>query len=90
MRALARFCGYLFSLPFDKIIITDIYDVAGRETKKINKKISSKKLVEKVSREDVVYCATRDLEKFTKENLKNTDVLIIMGAGDIYRLADKF
>ena len=77
-------------VPVDKIIITDIYDVAGRETKKINKKISSKKLVEKVSREDVVYCATRDLEKFTKENLKNTDVLIIMGAGDIYRLADKF
>ena len=30
--------------PVDNIIITDIYEVAGRETKKINAKVSSKKL----------------------------------------------
>lgn len=30
--------------PIDKIILTDIYDVAGRETKSINKKVSSERL----------------------------------------------
>jgi UDP-N-acetylmuramate-alanine ligase len=29
-------------------------------------------------------------EKFVKENIKSGEVLIIMGAGDIYKLADKF
>jgi UDP-N-acetylmuramate--alanine ligase len=76
--------------PIDNIIITDIYDVAGRETKKINAGINSKKLVEAINRESVVYCATKDLEKLVKENINSGDVLIIMGAGDIYKLADKF
>lgn len=70
----------------DYVIITDIYDVAGRETKKINKGISSKKLVKKIGREAVVYCATDKLGSFIKENLQPRDVLIIMGAGDIYKL----
>ena len=83
--------------PVDKIIITDIYDVAGRETKKINKKISSKKLVEKIGKESIVYCACLPagrrqfdkIEKFVKENIKSGDVLVVMGAGDIYKIADK-
>jgi len=74
----------------DKIIITDIYDVAGRETKKINKEVSSKKLVEKINKESIVYCATDKIEKLVKENVGLFDVLIIMGAGDIYKLADQF
>jgi len=74
----------------DKIIVTDIYDVAGRETKKISSGISSKKLVQKIARGNVVYCATDRLEKHIKENLKPNDVLVIMGAGDIYKLVGKF
>lgn len=74
----------------DKIIITDIYDVAGRETKTINKEVNSKKLVEKIKKENVIYLPMNELEKFVKENIKSGDVLIIMGAGDIYKLADKF
>jgi UDP-N-acetylmuramate--alanine ligase len=74
----------------DKIIITDIYDVAGRETKKINAETSSELLVKKIKKESVIYCAINDLEKFIKENINSEDVLIIMGAGDIYKLADKF
>jgi len=31
-----------------------------------------------------------NLEKFVKENITDGDILIIMGAGDIYKLADKF
>jgi len=78
------------SVPIDKIIITDIYDVAGRETKTINKEVNSKMLVEKINKKSVSYIPLCDIEGFVKENIKLGDVLIIMGAGDIYKLADKF
>jgi len=92
------------AVPIDKIIITDIYDVVGREIKTINKEVSSEKLVRKINRKNVEYfpmfCDARgtsvvkhslcDIEKFVKENIRSGDVLIIMGAGDIYKLADKF
>jgi UDP-N-acetylmuramate--alanine ligase len=77
-------------MPIDKIIITDIYDVAGRETQEINREVSSEKLVKKINKKEVSYCATQDLEKEIKGNIKSGDVLVIMGAGDIYKLADKF
>ncbi|MCX6719512.1 MAG: Mur ligase domain-containing protein [Candidatus Staskawiczbacteria bacterium] len=74
----------------DNIVITDIYDVAGRETKKINSEVSSKKLVEKINKKNVLYLPVNKLEDFAKENIGSGDVLIIMGAGDIYKLVDKF
>jgi len=74
----------------NNIIITDIYDVAGRETKKINEEVSSKKLVDKINKKNVLYLPMDSLENYVKENIGAGDVLIIMGAGDIYKLADKF
>jgi len=74
----------------DNIIITDVYDVAGREAKKINREVSSKKLVKKIKKKSVIYCATNKIEKYLKEKLASGDILIIMGAGDIYKLADQF
>ena len=76
--------------PTNKIIITDIYDVAGRETKKIKAGVSSKKLVKKIEKDNVQYFALDKAEKYIKENIKAGDILVIMGAGDIYKLADKF
>jgi len=82
--------------PIDKIIITDIYDVAGRETKTINKEVCSEKLVKKINltpvrrSTGVMYLPMDKIENFVKKNIKSSDVLIIMGAGDIYKLADKF
>ncbi len=89
---------YLFSdfvkvfknVKINNIIITDIYDVAGRETKKISEEVSSEKLVKKINKKNVAYMPIDGLEKFIKKNIKQGDVLIIMGAGDIYKLADKF
>jgi UDP-N-acetylmuramate--alanine ligase len=78
------------NVPTDKIIITDIYDVAGRETEKINQEVSSEKLVKKINIKKVFYLPIADLEKHIKENIRNGDVLVIMGAGEIYKLADKF
>jgi len=77
-------------VSIDNILITDIYDVAGRETQRINANVSSEKLVKKINRKHIIYINVRDAEKFVKDNIKNGDVLVIMGAGDIYKLADKF
>ena len=77
-------------VPIDKIIVTDIYDVAGRETKTINKEVSSEKLVKKINKENILYIPMAGVEKFVKENIGPGDVLIVMGAGDIYKLADQF
>lgn len=76
--------------PIDKIIITDIYDVAGRETKSKSRGVSSEKLVKAINKEGIVYYATKDVEKYIKENINSGDILIIMGAGDIYKLVDEF
>ena len=78
------------SAPVDNIIITDIYDVAGREEKGISKRTSSKKLVENVDKKNASFLLLCDIAEFVKKNIQSGDVLIIMGAGDIYKLAGKF
>ena len=77
------------SKKIDKIIITDIYSVAGREAEEIKKKVNSKKLVRAINESSVIYLPKETLEKFLKGNLKPDQVLIIMGAGDIYNLSLK-
>lgn len=76
--------------PIDKIIITDIFDVAGRENKKIKKKISSEKLVRRIKRKKVIYLPVKEIVDFVKKNISDIEVLIIMGAGDIYKLIPDF
>jgi len=74
--------------PVNKLIITDIYDVAGREKKTIKKKISSEKLVKKINKPWAVYLPKNKIINYLKKNLRSGYVLIIMGAGDIYTLVD--
>jgi UDP-N-acetylmuramate--alanine ligase len=74
--------------PVDKLIITDIYDVAGRETPKIKKKVSSEKLVREINKKNVMYIPNSEkVEKYLKKNLRGGEVVMIMGAGDIYNLS---
>jgi len=80
------FVKALKSAPADKIIITDIYDVAGREEKAIKKKVNSKKLAEKTKKENVIYLPKEKVLNFLEKNLKGNEVVIIMGAGNIYDL----
>ena len=71
----------------DKIIITDIFDVAGRENKTIKKKINAQKLVKSIGMPDKIEYIPKDsLLKFIAKKMKPDDVLIVMGAGDIYQL----
>ncbi len=86
----------------DKIIIIDIYDVTGREEKTIKKEVSSEKLVKAIKRKDVIYLPKEKIINYLKDNLRvdetsshlepfadarvSEEVVIIMGAGDIYDL----
>ncbi len=72
-----------------KVIITDIYDVAGRETGKIKAKVSAKKMVEAVGKTRVIYLKKEQICQYLKQNLQGSEIIVIMGAGDIYELVDK-
>jgi UDP-N-acetylmuramate--alanine ligase len=73
----------------DKLIITDIYTVAGREKEYLKKKVNSEKLVKVINKKNVIYLPNENILNFLKENIQNIDVLIIMGAGDIYNLTNR-
>lgn len=77
-------------IPIDHVLITDIYDVAGRETKAINAKVDSGLLVKKIAKKHVEYMLMQDAELFVKNRIKKGEVLIIMGAGSVYKLFDRF
>jgi len=70
--------------PIDEIIITNIYDVPGREEKEIKEKINSKKLVEEINKDSVIYLPKGNLLNYLRKRLKGKEILVIMGAGDIY------
>ena len=77
-------------VPIDKVIITDIYSVAGRESEEIKNKVSSEKLVKEINKENVIYVPFGEVEKYVKEKIEDGDVLVIMGAGDVYKLVSEF
>ncbi len=81
------FVSALRSVPADRIYVTDIFFVAGREEKGMEAKVSSKKLVDKVGKKSVEYVPKAQILGFLENNLRSGEVAIIMGAGDIYKTA---
>jgi len=75
--------------PVDRMIITDIYSVAGRENHKIRKKVNSKKLVEAINKKSVTYLPKGKIKETLRKKLKGGEVVLIMGAGDIYQIGKK-
>ncbi len=85
------FCLALASSEIDVLIIAEIYAVAGRL--EVAGEISSKDLVEAVQKrgKDVSYAPDlASAETQLKALIKPTDVVLIMGAGDIDEVARKF
>ncbi len=79
------FVRVLSSLPVQKLILTDIYDVAGREETNIREKVSSEKLARMVK--GTVYIPSiSDVPGYLEKNLKGGEVVMVMGAGNIYNL----
>ncbi len=74
----------------DMILMLPVYDVAGRETNIARKSVNSQKLVQELANrgKHAEHSASfDDAKQWIKNNLKEGDVLMIMGAGDIYDLA---
>jgi UDP-N-acetylmuramate--alanine ligase len=77
----------------DVIILSEIYDVAGREAEE-DRAISSNDLVKEIKKlwpeKKVLYAKdlqeTLDLVNF---NVQPNDVVLVMGAGDLYLITDK-
>jgi UDP-N-acetylmuramate--alanine ligase len=73
----------------DDLIIPEIFDVAGREH---GEQISSRQLVEELNRQGDKAIFVKDLdetEKLIREKIREFDVILLMGAGDIDKLARK-
>ena len=72
-------------LSFDHIIVTDIY--AARETNTYN--ISSKDLVDaivKLGKNAQYIPALEDCAKYLKENVKENDIVLTLGAGTVTKI----
>lgn len=67
----------------DKLILIDIYDVAGREGGDIKKSYNSKIMAEKIGLGCEYINNKNSLEKY----FEGFDIVIMMGAGDVYNLS---
>ncbi|MBU2578705.1 UDP-N-acetylmuramate--L-alanine ligase [Patescibacteria group bacterium] len=72
-----------------KLIITDIFDVAGREQKGLKRKMNAKKLVKAINNPATIYLPKKNILNFLKKNLKGKEIVIFMGAGDIYKFTPR-
>ncbi len=86
-RLFSGFVEVLSTVKVEELIITDIYTVKGRESKEIMKKVSSDLLCKNV---DKAICtgSIQDTSNHLLENLQGNEILVIMGAGDVYSLAE--
>ena len=83
----SAFCGADYVNDF---VISEIFDVAGREENK-DQDVSSKDLVREIQKsgKNVSYASDlADCEKQIRDRVHDFDAIIIMGAGDIYKVAD--
>ncbi|GFR35161.1 hypothetical protein TCEA9_09730 [Thermobrachium celere] len=73
----------------DKLILTDIYAAREKDLGLVN----SKMLAEAIEKNgvDVIYIKDfEDIIKYIEENLSEGDVVITMGAGDVYKIGEEF
>ncbi len=74
----------------DRIVLLPVYEVAGREKNGTKKLVNSRKLSKELLKhgKNVVYCASpTSAKKVINEQVKKGDIVLVMGAGDIYKLA---
>lgn len=83
-----EFIEALRSSKVDQLILTKIYSVAGRESEKIKKIVSAKKMAKilKENGTNVVYLPEiKDVFFWLKKNLQGGEIVAFLGAGDIYQ-----
>ncbi|MDP2735348.1 MAG: Mur ligase domain-containing protein [bacterium] len=84
------FVRVLSRLPIQKLLLLNIYDVAGREEGNIQKKVSSAGLAEAIRKAkpgfEVLHIPeAKEAEAYLAGNLKGGEAVMVMGAGDIYQ-----
>lgn len=82
------FIEALSSTPADLLILTKIYSVAGRESKRIKKTVSTQRMagVLKKMGKNVLYLPEiRDVYLYLKKIIKGEEIVAFLGAGDIYQ-----
>lgn len=75
----------------DRIMLLPVYDVAGRETAAAKNSVNSEELADALAARGkrVSYAASfADAAMLLRAEVRPGDAVLIMGAGDIYRLAD--
>lgn len=73
----------------EEVVLTEIYSVAGREKKKIKQKVSGKKLADEIKKsgEKVNFIKNyTEIPAFLKKKIEKKEVVVIMGAGNIYKI----
>jgi len=73
----------------DGVLLLDIYSVAGREKASLKKQVNSQMLAEAICKQKTpaLYMPTyRDVAQFIKKTAHKNDVIVVMGAGDIWKI----
>lgn len=63
--------------------------MTGRESVSILKKVSSQKLTNTVASNKVEYVPQKEIFERLKEEIKGGEIVLVMGAGNIYDLSKK-
>ena len=77
----------------DEIVLTEIYDVAGRGDNEIAEKVNGEKLAKAVEARGKKVHFIEDYQKipeFLKKKIERDDVVLIVGAGSIYNIVSDF
>ncbi len=87
-KALLNEFSHSFNMA-DKIIISDIYAAREKDTGEINSKTLSDKLISN-SVESLYISDFESIVEYLEENVSSSDLIITMGAGDIYKVGEMF
>lgn len=82
-----QFVKVLQNSHIDRLFITDIYYVAGRENENLSKNVNAQKLAAAINKSTVSYLPQNQILDAISKNASDEEVVIIMGAGDIYDTA---
>jgi UDP-N-acetylmuramate--alanine ligase len=80
-----KFKDVLSKVKVKELILMDIYTVKGRESEEILKSVSTKMLSEKVKKSKYLG-GIEETAVYLNDNLQENQIVVIMGAGDIYKL----
>lgn len=81
-----------FSLSFEKsskVIVLDIYGSAREEQGGVHSRDLVKLIKKESEKKEVLYIPTLDeCEKYLRDNIGNDEIIVLMGAGDVFRIGE--